>query len=84
MPTHWNAVSIRVRRAHSSVPWIWPQDREVIADHKKSSFSVSGVMGHRPGWSRWTSGRGKRKALVTTWVGSEDFLFPRPFFQVWK
>lgn len=55
------------QRAQNSVRWIWPQDREVTADHEESRFSVSGVMGPRPGWHRWKNGRGKRKALQTTW-----------------
>lgn len=70
-------VNIQVRRAQNSVRWIWPRDREVTADHEESRFSVSGVVGPRPGRHRWKNGRGKRKALRTPWVDSKAFLFLR-------
>lgn len=43
--THWKTVSTEVRRAPNGVHWIWPQDREVTADHKMSSFCASGAWG---------------------------------------
>lgn len=43
--THRKTVSIGVRRAQNGVHGIWPQDREVPADHKMSSFCASGAWG---------------------------------------
>lgn len=67
VPTEWNTMSIQVRRTQRCTCWIRPQDREVPADHKRSSVSV-GAMGPKPGWERQGG-----KALETTWGDASKF-----------